>query len=89
MAERGFITLAFDPSYTGESSGEPRNVASPDINTEDFSASVDFLGSLPNVDRERIGVIGICGYSGMALTAATSDPRIKAVATASMYDMSR
>ncbi|MDN3488648.1 alpha/beta hydrolase [Pseudoalteromonas sp. APC 3694] len=89
MAERGFITLAFDPSYTGESSGEPRNVASPDINTEDFSASVDFLGSLPNVDRERIGVTGICGYSGMALTAATSDPRIKAVATASMYDMSR
>ncbi|CAH9050527.1 hypothetical protein PSEHALCIP103_00210 [Pseudoalteromonas haloplanktis] len=89
MAERGFITLAFDPSYTGESSGEPRNVASPDINTEDFSASVDFLGSLPNVDRERVGVIGICGYSGMALTAATSDPRIKAVATASMYDMSR
>jgi fermentation-respiration switch protein FrsA (DUF1100 family) len=89
MAERGFIALAFDPSYTGESSGEPRNVASPDINTEDFSASVDFLGSLPNVDRERIGVIGICGYSGMALTAATSDSRIKAVATASMYDMSR
>lgn len=89
MAERGFITLAFDPSYTGESSGEPRNVASPDINTEDFSASVDFLGSLPNVDRARIGVIGICGYSGMALTAATSDSRIKAVATASMYDMSR
>ena len=89
MAERGFITLAFDPSYTGESSGEPRNVASPDINTEDFSASVDFLGSLPNVDREKIGVIGICGYSGMALTAATSDSRIKAVATASMYDMSR
>jgi len=89
MAERGFIALAFDPSYTGESSGEPRNVASPDINTEDFSASVDFLGSLPNVDRNRIGVIGICGYSGMALTAATSDSRIKAVATASMYDMSR
>lgn len=89
MAERGFISLAFDPSYTGESSGEPRNVASPDINTEDFSASVDFLGSLPNVDRKRIGVIGICGYSGMALTAATSDSRIKAVATASMYDMSR
>lgn len=89
MAERGFIALAFDPSYTGESRGEPRHVASPDINTEDFSAAVDFLGSLPNVDRERIGVIGICGYSGMALTAATSDPRIKAVATASMYDMSR
>lgn len=89
MAERGFVTLAFDPSYTGESGGEPRNVASPDINTEDFSAAVDYLGLLPFVDRERIGVIGICGFSGMALTAATSDSRIKAVATASMYDMSR
>lgn len=89
MAERGFITLAFDPSFTGESGGEMRNLASPDINTEDFSASIDFLGLLPNVDRNRIGVIGICGYSGMALTAATSDSRIKAVATASMYDMSR
>jgi len=89
MAERGFVTLAFDPSYTGESGGEPRNVASPDINTEDFSAAVDFLGLQPNVDRNRIGVIGICGFSGMALTAATSDSRIKAVATASMYDMSR
>lgn len=89
MAERGFVALAFDPSYTGESGGEPRNVASPDINTEDVSASVDYLGLLPNVDRNRIGAIGICGYSGMALTAATSDSRIKAVATASMYDMSR
>ncbi|WP_298014189.1 alpha/beta hydrolase [uncultured Castellaniella sp.] len=89
MAERGFITLAFDPSYTGESGGEPRNVASADINTEDFSAAVDFLGLHPNVDRNRIGVIGICGLSGMALTAASSDSRIKAVATASMYDMSR
>jgi hypothetical protein len=89
MAERGFVTLAFDPSYTGESSGEPRNVASPDINTEDFSAAVDFLGLHASVDRNRIGVLGICGYSGMALTAATSDSRIKAVATASMYDMSR
>src|SRR5918993_524932 len=89
MAERGFITLAFDPSYTGESSGETRNMASPDINTEDFSAAVDFLGLQPNVDRDRIGAIGICGFSGMALTAATSDTRIKAVATASMYDMSR
>lgn len=89
MAEGGFVTLAFDPSYTGESSGEPRNVASPDINTEDFSAAVDFIGLLPNVDRNRIGVIGICGYSGMALTAATSDSRIKALATSSMYDMSR
>lgn len=89
MAERGFVTLAFDPSYTGESGGEPRNVASPDINTEDFSAAVDFLGLQSNVDRNRIGVIGICGFSGMALTAATSDSRIKAVATTSMYDMSR
>jgi fermentation-respiration switch protein FrsA (DUF1100 family) len=89
MAERGFATLAFDPSYTGESGGQPRNLASPDINTEDFSAAVDFLGLQHSVDRDRIGVIGICGYSGMALTAATSDSRIKAVATASMYDMSR
>src|ERR687891_1863375 len=89
MAESGFVTVAFDPSYTGESSGEPRNVASPDINTEDFSAAVDFLGLQPNVARNRIGVIGICGFSGMALTAATSDSRIKAVATTSMYDMSR
>ncbi len=78
MAERGFVTLAFDPSYTGESSGETRNVASPDINTEDFSAAVDFLGLQPNVDRDRIGAIGICGFSGMALTAATSDSRIRA-----------
>ncbi|EFE52655.1 Tat pathway signal sequence domain protein [Providencia rettgeri DSM 1131] len=89
LAERGFITLAFDPSFTGESEGEPRNVASADINTEDFSAAVDFLGLQPNVDRERIGALAICGLSGMALTAASSDSRIKAVATASMYDMSR
>ena len=89
MAERGFVTLAFDPSYTGESGGEPRNVASPDINTEDVSAAVDFLGLHDAVDRDRIGALGICGYSGMSLTAATSDSRIKAVATASMYDMSR
>ncbi len=89
LAERGFITLAFDPSFTGESGGEPRNVASADINTEDFSAAIDFLGMQPNVDRNRIGVLAICGLSGMALTAATSDSRIKAVATASMYDMSR
>lgn len=89
MAERGFVALAFDPSFTGESGGDVRNVASPDINTEDFSAAVDFLGLHPNVARTRIGVIGICGFSGMALTAATSDPRIKAIATASMYDMSR
>jgi uncharacterized protein len=89
MAERGFVTLAFDPSYTGESGGEPRNLASPDINTEDVSAAVDFLGLPESVDRDRIGALGICGYSGMSLTAATSDSRIKAVATASMYDMSR
>jgi fermentation-respiration switch protein FrsA (DUF1100 family) len=89
IAERGFVTLAFDPSYTGESEGEPRNVASPDINTEDFSAAVDFLGLQSFVSRSRIGALGICGYSGMALTAATSDSRIAAVATVSMYDMSR
>jgi uncharacterized protein len=89
MAERGFIALAFDPSFTGESGGDVRNVGSPEIFTEDFSAAVDFIGLLPSVDRNCIGVIGICGLSGMALTAATSDSRIKAVATASMYDMSR
>lgn len=89
MAERGFITLAFDPSYTGESGGEPRNVASPDINTEDFSAAVDFLGLQKSVDRNKIGAIGICGFGGFALNATTVDKRIKAVATASMYDMSR
>lgn len=89
LAARGFITLAFDPSFTGESGGEVRNVGSPEIFTEDFSAAVDYIGLLPSVDRARIGVLGICGLSGMALTAATSDSRIKAVATASMYDMSR
>ncbi|CBJ40549.1 conserved hypothethical protein (plasmid) [Ralstonia solanacearum CMR15] len=89
MAERGFVTLAFDPSYTGESGGEPRNVASPDINTEDFSAAVDYLGLLPFVDRERIGIIGICGWGGMALNAAAVDKRIKAVAATTMYDMTR
>lgn len=89
MAERGYAALAFDPSYTGESGGAPRNVASPDINTEDFSAAVDFLGLQSLVDRNRIGVIGICGYAGMALNAAAVDKRIKAVATTSMYDMSR
>lgn len=89
MAERGFVTLAFDPSYTGESGGEPRDVASPDINTEDFSAAVDFLGLLPNVDRERIGAIGICGWGGMVLNAAAVDKRIKAVVTSTMYDMTR
>ncbi|MGB3424900.1 MAG: alpha/beta hydrolase [Castellaniella sp.] len=89
MAERGFITLAFDPSYTGESSGEPRNVASPDISVEDFSAAVDYLGLRPNVDRERIGIIGICGWGGMALSAAAVDKRIKAVVASTMYDMTR
>lgn len=89
MAERGFITLAFDPSYTGESSGEPRLVASPDINTEDISAAVDFLSVQPNVDAEKIGVIGICGFGGFALNAAAMDTRIKATVTSTMYDMSR
>ncbi len=89
MAEQGFVTIAFDPSYTGESSGTPRNVASPDINTEDFSAAIDYLGLRLEVDRDRIGVIGICGWGGMGLNAAAMDTRIKAVATTSMYDMSR
>jgi fermentation-respiration switch protein FrsA (DUF1100 family) len=89
MAERGFVALAFDPSYTGESGGQPRNVASPDINTEDFSAAVDFLGLQPSVDRERIGIIGICGWGGMALTVGAVDKRVKAVAAVTMYDMSR
>lgn len=89
MAERGFATLAFDPSYTGESGGEPRNIASPDINTEDFSAAVDFLGLQDFVDRERIGIIGICGWGGFALNVAAIDKRIKAVAVSTMYDMSR
>jgi len=89
LASRGFVTLVFDPSFTGESGGEVHNVASPEIYTEDFSAAVDYIGLLPSVDRNRIGVVGICGLSGMAITAAGSDSRIKAVATASMYDMSR
>lgn len=89
LAARGFAVLAFDPSYTGESGGEPRNIASPDINTEDFSAAVDFLGLQKNVDRERIGILGICGWGGMALNAAAIDKRIKAVATSTMYDMTR
>ena len=89
MAERGYATLAFDPSFTGESGGEPRNVASPDINTEDFGAAVDFLGLHPAVDRGRIGIIGICGFGGMGLSAAAVDKRVKAVVTTSMYDMSR
>ncbi|WP_421333353.1 alpha/beta hydrolase [Aeromonas veronii] len=89
LAERGFVTLAFDPSYNGESGGQPRDVASPDINTEDFSAAVDFLGLQKEVDRNRIGLLGICGWGGMALNAAAGDTRIKAVATSVMYDMSR
>ncbi|MGE4405058.1 MAG: alpha/beta hydrolase [Pseudomonas sp.] len=89
MAERGFVTLAFDPSYTGETGGEPRNVASPDINTEDFSAAVDFIGLRPEVDRERIGIIGICGWGGMALNAVAVDKRVKAVVASTMYDMTR
>ena len=89
MAARGFVTLAFDPSYTGESGGEPRNVASPDINTEDFSAAIDFLGTQSFVDRERIGIIGICGWGGMALNAAAVDKRIKAAVASTMYDMTR
>ncbi|KAA2317102.1 alpha/beta hydrolase [Pseudooceanicola sediminis] len=89
MAERGFATLAFDPSYIGESGGMPRYVASPDINTEDFMAAVDFLGLNAAVDRTRIGLIGICGFGGMALNATAPDKRVKAVAVTSMYDMSR
>ena len=89
LAERGFVTIAFDGSYTGESSGTPRNVPSPEINTEDFSAAVDFLGLQPFVDRNKIGILGICGWGGFALNAAISDTRIKAVATSTMYDLSR
>ena len=89
MAERGFVTLAFDPSYTGESGGQPRNVASPDINTEDFSAAVDYLTTLPEVDENKIGIIGICGWGGFALNAAAMDTRIKATVTSTMYDMTR
>jgi len=89
MAERGFIALAFDPSYTGESGGEPRNLASPEINTEDFSAAIDFLGLQKKIDRNKIGIIGICGFGGFALNAAAIDKRVKAVATTSMYDMTR
>lgn len=89
LAQRGFITLAFDPSYTGESGGEPRSVASPDINTEDFSAAVDFLSNHENVDPEKIGILGICGFGGLGLNAAAMDTRIKAAVTSTMYDMSR
>lgn len=89
LAERGFITIAFDPSFTGESSGMPRRVASPDINTEDFSAAVDFLAVQPDVDAERIGILGICGWGGIAIQAAINDPRIKATVASTMYDMTR
>ena len=89
MAERGFVALAFDPSYTGESSGEPRRTASPDINTEDFMAAVDFLSKQENVDAEKIGIIGICGWGGIALNAAAADTRIKATVASTMYDMTR
>lgn len=89
MAERGFVTLAFDPSFTGESGGQPRHVASPDINTEDFSAAVDYLTTRDDVDANRIGIIGICGFGGMGLNAAAMDTRIKATVTSTMYDMTR
>lgn len=89
MAEKGYITLAFDPSYTGESKGEPRHVASPDINTEDFSAAVDYLSTREDVDSDKIGIIGICGFGGFALNAAAMDTRVKATVTSTMYDMSR
>ena len=89
MAERGFVACAFDPSFTGESSGEPRRTSSPDINTEDFLAAVDYLSSLEEVDSEKIGIIGICGWGGIALNAAAADPRIKATVASTMYDMCR
>lgn len=85
MAERGFLTIAFDPSFTGESGGTPRAVSSPDINTEDFSAAVDFLAIQENVDPERISIIGICGWGGMALNAAAIDTRVKVTVTSTMY----
>ncbi len=89
LAERGFLTIAFDPSFTGESGGQPRYVASPDINTEDFSAAVDFLSTLDSVDPERIGILGICGWGGMSINAAAMDTRIKATVASTMYDMTR
>ncbi|MCM1369651.1 MAG: alpha/beta hydrolase [Candidatus Amulumruptor caecigallinarius] len=89
LAERGFLTIAFDPSFTGESGGMPRRVASPDINTEDFSAAVDFLMLQPNVDSNRVGILGICGWGGIAIEAAINDPRIKATVASTMYDMTR
>ncbi|MDE6648559.1 MAG: alpha/beta hydrolase [Muribaculaceae bacterium] len=89
LAERGYLTIAFDPSFTGESGGKPRRVASPDINTEDFSAAVDFLSVQPEVDAERIGILGVCGWGGIAIEAAINDPRIKATVASTMYDMTR
>ena len=89
LAERGFLTIAFDPSFTGESGGTPRYMASPDINTEDFQAAVDFLSVQENVDPEKIGILGICGWGGMALNTAAIDTRIKATIASTMYDMSR
>ena len=89
LAERGFLTIAFDPSFTGESGGQPRSVASPDINTEDFSAAVDYLSTRHDVDAERIGILGICGFGGFAINAAAMDTRIKATVASTMYDISR
>ncbi|MDE6390453.1 MAG: alpha/beta hydrolase [Duncaniella sp.] len=89
LAELGFLTIAFDPSFTGESGGRPRRVASPDINTEDFSGAVDYLSTLPEADASRIGILGICGWGGIAIQAAISDPRIKATVASTMYDMTR
>lgn len=89
LAERGFLTIAFDPSFTGESGGQPRRVASPDINVEDFSAAVDFLSVQPDVDSSRIGILGVCGWGGIAIEAAINDPRIKATVASTMYDMTR
>ncbi|MCM1491049.1 MAG: alpha/beta hydrolase [Muribaculum sp.] len=89
LAERGFLTIAFDPSFTGESGGMPRRVASPDINTEDFSAAVDFLMNQPEVDTTRVGILGVCGWGGIAIEAAINDPRIKATVASTMYDMTR
>ena len=89
LAERGFLTIAFDPSFTGESGGMPRRMASPDINTEDFSAAVDFLEVQPNVDTDRIGILGVCGWGGIAIQTAINDPRIKVTVASTMYDMTR
>ncbi len=89
LAERGYLTIAFDPSFTGESGGEPRRVASPDINAEDFSAAVDFLSVQPEVDPNRIGILGVCGWGGIAIQSAINDPRIKATVASTMYDMTR